>query len=286
VAITTQGVLRSDSAGFSYRVKEGPSGRAVEAHLAQFQLQPEDSLLLVSSAGRAWRAPVGQVPAKADFAELGLAKNEVLVGGGVLQPDRLVVMGTRLGKIKRVHVQDLGMSEASWAGLIGLDKEDELLFADVAGEEATVLFFTANGKAIHFPVNLVNSKSTPSAKGMAGMKVGKEDRVISGAVVEPEETAQVLIVSQAGYIKRVPLADFPLKGRNTQGVQSLNLTNATGPVAAATVAGPGVKFADVVSARGWRWRLPLEQVPQADRRQRGERLVLFEEDQIVKVVAL
>jgi DNA gyrase subunit A len=96
----------------------------------------------------------------------------------------------------------------------------------------------------------------------------------------------VLIVSQTGYVKRVPLAEFPLKGRDTQGVQSLNLTKATGPVAAATLAGPVAKFADVLSARGWRWRLPLEQVPRADRRQRGERLAPFEGDQIVKVVAL
>lgn len=288
VAITTQGVLRGDSASFAYRVKEGPSGRAVEAHLAQFQLEPDDSLLLVSSAGRAWRARVGQVAAKADFAELGLGKGEVIVGGGVLRPaqDGLVVIGTRQGKIKRVRVAELGLSEASWAGLMGLDKGDEVLFAGVAGDAATVLFFTSGGKAVHFPANLVNPQSTPSAKGVGGIKVGKEDRVIAGSVVEPDEAAQVLIVSQTGYIKRAPLAEFPLKGRDTQGVQSLDLTKVTGPVAAATVTRPGAKFADVVSAKGWRWRLTLASVPVADRRKRGERLAKFEDDRIVRVAAL
>ncbi len=291
VAITTQGVIRSDSANFAYRVKEGPSGRAVEAHLAHFQLEPDDSLLLVSSAGRAWRAPVGQVAAKADFAELGLGKGEVIVGGGVLRhaqdtPASYLVIGTRLGKIKRVRVEDLGLSEASWVGLMGLDKDDETLFAGVAGDAATVLFFTAGGKAVHFPANLVNPQSTPSAKGVGGIKVAKEDRVIAGAVIEPDEAAQVLIVSQTGYVKRTPLAEFPLKGRDTQGVQSLDLTKATGPVAAVTVAKSGAKFVDVLSAKGWRWRLPLEQTPQVDRRRRGERLAPFENDPIVRVVAL
>jgi DNA gyrase subunit A len=286
VAITTQGVLRSDSASFAYRVKEGPSGRAVEAHLAQFQLEPDDSLLLVSSAGRAWRARVGQVATKAAFADLGLGKGEVIVGGGVLQPDGLVVIGTRQGKIKRVRVAELGLSEASWAMLMGLDKGDEALFAGVASDAATVLFFTSGGKAVHFPANLVNPQSTPSAKGVGGIKIGKGDRVIAGAVVEPDEAAQALIVSQTGYVKRAPLAEFPLKGRDTQGVQSLDLTKATGPVAAATVTGPGAKFVDVLSAKGWRWRLPLASVPVADRRKRGDRLAPFEDDAIVRVAAL
>jgi DNA gyrase subunit A len=287
VAITTRGVLRTEAEQFAYRVKAGATAKAVEAHLQQLQLQPQDALLLVSNQGRAWKAPVGRVPVEASFADLGLAKGEYLVGGGVLAPERFVTIGTRTGQVKRLRVEDLNMGEASWATVIGLGDKDEILFAAVASEGAEVMYFTAAGKAIRFAANEVNPQATPSARGVTGIKVGKEDSLIAGTVIEPDEKALVIIVSQAGFVKRVPLAEFPSQGRGGQGVQSLEITKMTGKVAAATVAAGQAKAGDVLSAKGLRHRLALESIPVADRRKRGEKLVDFgEDDTITGVVAL
>lgn len=285
VALTTRGVVRAEAEQFSYRVKAGATAKAVEAHLQQLQLQPQDSLLLVSNAGRAWRAPVGRVPAEAAFADLGLAKGEYLVGGGVLAPDRFLTIGTRTGQVKRLKVEDLSMGEVSWATVIGLADKDEVLFAAVAGDSAEVLFFTAAGKAIRFAANEVNPQATPSARGVTGIKVGKEDSLIAGTVIKPDEQAQAIIVSQTGFVKRVPLNEFPVQGRGGQGVQSLEITKTTGKVAAATVATGQAKTGDVLSAKGLRHRLALESIPSADRRKRGERLVDFGEDDAITGVA-
>ncbi|MCL4298389.1 MAG: DNA topoisomerase 4 subunit A [Anaerolineae bacterium] len=287
VAITTRGVLRTEAEQFAYRVKTGATAKAVEAHLQQLQLQPQDSVLLVSNQGRAWKAPVGRVPAEASFADLGLAKGEYLIGGGVLAPERFVTIGTRTGQAKRLKVKDLTMSEASWATVIGLGDKDEVLFAAVASDEAEVMFFTAGGKAIRFAASEVNPQATPSARGVAGIKLGKEDSLVAGTVIEPDEKAQVIIVSQTGFIKQVPLAEFPLQGRGGQGVQSLEITKMTGKVAAAAIAAGQAKAGDVLSAKGLRHRLALESIPLADRRKRGEKLVDFgEDDTITGAVAL
>lgn len=287
VAITTRGVIRAEAENFAYRVKAGASAKAVEAQLQQFQLQPQDSLLLVSNRGRAWRAPVGRVPTEASFADLGLTKGEYLIGGGVLTPDAYLTIGTRSGQIKRTKVADLSMSEASWATVIGLAEKDEVLLAGVGSDKAEVMFFTAGGKAIRFAANEVNSQATGSARGVAGIKVGKDDSLVAGAVIEPDEKAEVVVVSQTGFVKRVPLADFPLQGRGGQGVQSLEIVKATGKVAAATIAASQAKAGDVLSAKGLRHRLALDSIPLADRRKRGEKLVDFgDDDTITGVVAL
>src|SRR5262245_33783876 len=275
VAITTRGLQRTNADDFSYKVKAGPSARAVESHLRQLLLQPKDSLLLVSNQGRAWRAPVGRVPAAATFADLGLSKGEYLIGAGVLTPDHYVTIGTRAGNIKRLKVEDLGMSEASWVTIIGLNDKDEVLFAVIASDKAEVMFFTAGGKAIRFAAAEVNPQATPSARGVAGIKVGKEDSLVAGTVIEPEEKAQVIVVSQTGFAKAIPLAEFPLQGRSGQGVQAMELTKATGKVTAATVATEKTKTCDILSAKGLRHRLTLDLLPQADRRKRGEKLVDF-----------
>lgn len=285
VILTTRGIRRSDVDQLNYRVKPGPSARAVEAHLLYIQAGPKDRVLLVSNRGRAWQAPVGRVPAEASFADLGLAKGETLIGGGVITSDSYLVIGTRAGNIKRVRTEDLTMSEASWASVIGLNGQDEALFAGIAGDKAEIMFFTVAGKAIRFAADQVNPQATPSARGVAGIKIGKEDSLIAGVVIEPDDEAQVIIISQAGFAKRVELADFPVQGRGGQGVQSLELTRTTGPVAAATVAPGQVKYVDVLSAKGLRHRLTLDQLPQADRRKRGDKLIDFGLDDVIIAAA-
>jgi len=287
IAITTRGISRTEAEGFAYRVKAGASAKAVEAQLQQLLLQPQDSLLLVSNRGRAWRAPIGRVPTEASFADLGLTKGEYLISGGVLTSDAYLTLGTRSGQIKRTKVEDLSMSEASWATVIGLAEKDEVLLAGVGSDKAEVMFFTAGGKAIRFAANEVNPQATGSARGVAGIKVGKDDSLVAGAVIEPDEKAQVIVVSQTGFVKRVPLADFPLQGRGGQGVQSLEIVKVTGKVAAATIASGQAKAGDVLSAKGLRHRLALDSIPLADRRKRGEKLVDFgDDDTITGVVAL
>lgn len=282
VAITTRGLVRADADKFSYKVKAGPSAKAVETHLLQLPLQPTDVLILVSNQGRAWKAPVGRVPAEAGFSDLGLAKGEYLVGAGVLKPGQYLVVGTRSGNIKRTKVEDLAMGEASWATAMGLaDKKDEALFAAVAGDRAEVMFFTAGGKAIRFAASEINPQATGSAKGVAAIKLAKDDSLIAGAAFEPNDKAQVIVVSQAGFVKRVALPEFPRQGRGGQGVQSLEIVKVTGSVVAATVAAPGAKACDVLSAKGLRHRLELSGIPAADRRKRGEQLINFGGDDVI-----
>jgi DNA gyrase subunit A len=281
VAVTTRGVLRSDPDKFSYRPQAGTTSRAVEAHLLHLDTGPDDTVLLASNRGRAWKAPVGRIPPQVAFSDLGLDKGEYIVGIGLPVPGKYLVLGTRRGNVKRVRVEDLAMGEASWAGIIGLNGDDELLFAAIASDEAQAMLFTAGGKAIRFPAGQVNPQATPSARGVIGIKPGKGDGLIAGAVVEPGAGVQVVIVSQLGFAKRVPLDEFPEQGRGGQGVQSLAITKATGKVAAAAVAVADSRHVDVLSAKGLRCRLALEELPPSNRPNRGEKLVDFGPDDAI-----
>jgi DNA gyrase subunit A len=287
IVITSRGVQRAEANRFSYKVKAGPTVRAVEAHLLHLPARPEDTILLVSNQGRAWRAPIGRLPAEAAFADLGLSPGEYLAGGGVLAAGCYLVLGTRAGNVKRIKIEDLGMAGASWAVIIGLTgPADEVLFAAVLSNEAEVMFFTGGGKTIRFAAGQVNPQATLSARGVMGLKLRKDDRLVAGATFEPDEEVQVVIVSQAGFIKRVPLAEFPLQGRGGQGVQSLETTKATGPVVAAALAAGGAQACDVLSAKGLRHRLLLADLPAADRRRRGEKLVDFGQDDVTMGVVV
>ncbi|MBM4465152.1 MAG: DNA topoisomerase 4 subunit A [Chloroflexi bacterium] len=283
VVVTTRGVQRHDASRFGYRVGAGMTSRAVEAHRMHLRTEPQDTVVLVSSRGRAWWGTVGRLPRSVSFEELGLGKGERVVGVGILAEKSCLVLGTRRGQVKRVKAEDVTSSaEASWAMVIGLaDEDDAVLFAGMGGDEAQVMFFGPQ-YANRFVAGDVNPQATPSARGMAGIKVRQGDRLLGGAVIgDPAADLGVVVVSKNGFVKRVPLGEFPVQGRGGQGVLLLNQTKATGPVIAMT-AGPMDGSVDLISADEKRQR--LAEVPVTNRANRGEKLVELED--VAEVVVL
>jgi DNA gyrase subunit A len=171
---------------------------------------------------------------------------------------------------------------------VGLNnKGDEVLFAAVGGNELEAMFFTAKGKAIRFTTGEITPQATGSARGVSGIKVGPDDALVSGTAIAETKGAQVIIVSESGFIKRIALNEFPLQGRGGQGVVSLDVVKRTGRVVAAAVAPGNSQYCDVLSARGRVHRLPISDLPVADRRKRGEKLIDFgADDTIVNVVVM
>ncbi|MCL7451848.1 MAG: DNA topoisomerase 4 subunit A [Anaerolineae bacterium] len=276
VVITTQGLQRSDAKGFGYRVREGATSRAVEAHRMHLRCEQDDVVVLVSSLGRAWWGPVGRLPRLAGFSELGLDKGEEVAGMGVLSEGSSLLIGTRKGQIKRARVEDVRSgAEASWSIAVGLSGEgDAVLFAGVGDDKAEAMFFTSS-RAIRIAGEDVNPQATSSARGVAGIKPRKGDVLLGGALIpDPNAKIGIVVVTKAGFIKRVPLGEFPVQGRGGQGVLLLNQTRATGPVVAVAV-GPMAGDVDLIGAAGKRQR--LAGVPVENRANRGEKLVELEE---------
>jgi DNA gyrase subunit A len=283
IVVTTQGVQRSNAKGFSYRVKPGTTSRAVEAHTMHLRTEPNDAVVLISSQGRAWWGHVGRLPAAAKFTDLGLAKGEEIAGAGLLSDACYLILGTKRGQIKRVGVEDVRSSaEASWATIIGLSGgDDRVLFAGVADGSADVMFFTS-GRANRFASNTVKPQATATARGVVGIKVRKGDQLLGGAIVaDPNADLGLVVATKAGFVKRVPLSDFPIQGRGGQGVLLLNQTKTTGPVVA-TALGPMDGSVDLLAADGKRQR--LANVPKENRPNRGQKLVKV--DSLARAIVL
>jgi DNA gyrase subunit A len=131
--------------------------------------------------------------------------------------------------------------------------------------------FFGTSRANRISAGDVNPQATASAKGVAGIKVLKGDKLLGGAVIsDPKAKLGVIVVSETGFLKRVPLKEFSVQGRGGQGVMLLNQTKATGQVVAVAV-GPEKGAVDLLAADGKRQR--LDKVPVANRANRGNKLV-------------
>lgn len=289
ITATTGGnLLRADGKGFSWRQSAGLSKRAVDAPLFHLRTQPEDMVILLSSKGRAWLGPVYRIPEKTSTVDFGLDKDEAIINAVVMPESGFLTIATSHGKVKRTQVEDLSNSQGHWGKIVGgLDKHDEVVVATISTEAVHVILFGSHGKAIQFKADEVNPQASNTATGVAAMKLGKNDRIVAGAIVSTDPSDQyALVISERGYTKRVALSEFPVQGRGGQGVQALKLGSDTGKVVAATVGGLKDSAA-IMSGRGRRFLLPVIDLPEKNRASKGEQLVDFgADDTIQRVIAL
>ena len=287
LVLTPDGIERSDAAGFSYRPSDGLTTRAARSvHLGRVRAKPDDHVILLSSRGQGWRGEVGFIPQNATPKALGLQRGERIVGLGVVRPNQHLLLGTRSGKVKRTAVADLSLLDREWGPVIGLADDDELLFGGLAGEGADVIFYTQEGQLLRLDGSEINPQKTDTASGVIGISMKKGDRVTGGAVVPAEGEWQVVVVSETGYANRVPLDDFSIQGRNTQGVQCLRETKSGGKVGDVALGRPGDDL-DVYLEDGRRFHADdLSIISSMTRGSRGNRLFDAGDGRVVRAVTL
>ena len=142
-----------------------------------------------------------------------------------------LVMATRRGIIKKTPLEQFEKVRSSGIIAITLDDDDELAWVDTASSNDDVIIATALGKIARFHESEVRAMGRP-AGGVIGIRLAnKGDAVISMSVVQPE--ADLLVLTETGYGKRVALTEFRVKHRGGQGVQLIALEGRkTGDVAA------------------------------------------------------
>ncbi len=144
---------------------------------------------------------------------------------------KYLVLATKHGIIKKTPLEQFEKVRSSGIIAITLDEDDELAWVDVASGEDDIIIATALGKIARFHEAEVRPMGRP-AGGVIGIRLARKgDVVISMSVVQPD--ADLLVLTETGYGKRVPLTEFRVKHRGGQGVQLIALEGRkTGNVAA------------------------------------------------------
>jgi DNA gyrase subunit A len=142
-----------------------------------------------------------------------------------------LVLATRHGIIKKTPLEQFEKVRASGIIAITLDEDDELAWVDTATGNDDIIIATTLGKIARFHETEVRPMGRP-AGGVIGIRLARKgDSVISMSVVQPD--ADLLVLTETGYGKRVPLTEFRVKHRGGQGVQLIALEGRkTGDVAA------------------------------------------------------
>jgi DNA gyrase subunit A len=143
-----------------------------------------------------------------------------------------LVMATRKGIIKKTPLEQFERVRSTGIIAITIDDGDELAWVDVSSGGDDVIIATAEGMLARFSESEVRAMGRVAA-GVIGIRLLKRegDSVVAMSVVEPE--ADLLVLTETGYGKRVALTEFRRKHRGGQGVRLIALEGKkTGLVAA------------------------------------------------------
>jgi DNA gyrase subunit A len=148
------------------------------------------------------------------------------------EPGHFLVMATRRGIIKKTPLEQFERVRSTGIHAISINENDELAWVDVSGGADDVIIATAEGMLARFAEDEVRPMGRV-ATGVIGIRLLKKegDSVVAMSVVEPD--ADLLVLTETGYGKRVALSEFRRKHRGGQGVRLIALEGKkTGSVAA------------------------------------------------------
>jgi DNA gyrase subunit A len=196
-----------------------------------------------------------------------------------------LAFSTKKGVIKKTALEQFEKVRSSGIIAITLDKGDELAQVIPTSGEDDIVLATRQGRICRFHEKEARPMGR-SAGGVIGIRLARQgDLVVAAAVVEPG--ADLLVLTETGFGKRVPVAAFSRKHRGTQGVRLIPLEGRkTGPVVAVRQVSEADEEVILISAEGQVVRTKLESIAtRNDGSSQGVRVMTLREGDKVAGIA-
>ena len=201
--------------------------------------------------------------------------------------DWSLMMVTKNGVAKKSDAAAFKDVRRSGLIAISLKDDDSLISAQFVGKGDEVSLITKHGQAIRFKESDVRQMGRTAA-GVAGMKLAKDDHVVSAEVFKGiDKDREVLIVTEHGYGKATPAKEYKIQKRGGSGIKTVKLTAKTGPVVKGLIITGDERTEGelvIMSKKGQVIKLPLKQVPTLGRQTQGVRVMKMRGDDAIASV--
>lgn len=199
-----------------------------------------------------------------------------------------IIMCTQKGVIKKTTLEAYSNPRSNGINAINIKEGDVLLEARLTNGNHHILLGAKRGKVVHFPEHKVRPMGR-TATGVTGMRFDKENDELIGMVTVADINTELMVVSEKGYGKRSPIADYRITNRGGKGVTTIKVTEKTGLL----IGMREVTDEDdlmIMTKNGITIRTAVKSLRTMGRATQGVRLIKLAEDDdiasITKVVAL
>jgi DNA gyrase subunit A len=290
-------------------------------------------VLFFSSKGKVYRLKVYRLPQGAPQARgkamvnlFPLEQDETIHTVLPLPADeaswagRYVMFATASGYVRRNDLADFRRVASNGKIAMKLNDDDRIIGVSLCGERDDVLLAAREGKCIRFPVIDVRVFKGRDSVGVRGIRLGRDDRVVSMSVLRHTEFAAeqreryvrwangqrrgeegvaapenaeamaeqeqfILSVTQNGYGKRTSAYEYRTAGRGGKGIINIETSTRNGPVVTSAPVEESEQIM-LVTDSGRMIRTAVAGISFAGRSTQGVTLFDVEEDERVVSTAL
>jgi DNA gyrase subunit A len=287
-AITT---YRSQRRGGKGRIGMRTREEDFVSHL--FVASTHAYIMIFSDRGRAYWLKVHEIP---DVGPGGKGKSianlvsmeegeriAAMLAVKEFEDDKFIVMGTRLGVVKKTALSAFSNPRAGGIIAMGVEDGDSVIAAQVTDGSGEVFIATRYGMAIRFPETDVRPMGR-SAYGVRGISLRGDDFVVSMEVVKAGGT--LLTVTERGFGKRTEIEEYRVQSRGGVGIINIATTTKNGLVVGVSYVQEGDELL-LITQQGMILRMATNDVRAIGRATQGVTLINIEgDDKVVSIARL
>ena len=270
INITNQGYIKRSPLSSLKTQKRGGVGKTSivtrdEDFVIQiFTVNTHTPVLFFSSEGlayrlKAWKIPEGSASSKGKslFNILPLKNHQSISSIMPLPEDEnlwknlLVVFVTANGNVRKNSLEDFNNINANGKIAIKLNTNDKIVGVKICNDDQDIMLSTKKGKSIRFNAKKLRLFKGRSSKGIRGVQLAEDDKVISLSIInspkldakaiKKDEKLQkglntyVLSITENGYGKRTSYLDYRVTNRGGKGIISIINSPRNGNVASTLI---------------------------------------------------
>ncbi|MFD1561994.1 DNA gyrase subunit A [Haloarchaeobius amylolyticus] len=242
-----------------------------------FRANTHDYLLCFTNQGEVYRLKTYEIPEMGRTARGKSAVNildldpgediTAIVDTDAFDDDEFVTMVTRNGYVKRTAGAEFDNILSTGIIAADLEEGDELVDVEVTDGTQDLVIATEGGMTIRFDEDEVRAMGR-NARGVNGIKL-QDDDAVAGLVATDEDDGQALLtVTENGYGKRTPLAEYSTQSRYGKGLIDIKTGDRNGPVTAVKAVDPDDGLV-LMSERGQIVRTRVDEISTVGRNTMG-----------------
>ncbi len=259
-----------------------------------FVSSTHDYLLFFTNRGKVYRLKVYELPEASRTARgralvnlLPLREGErvqSVLATRDFGEGKYLVFATRKGMVKKTEFGAYNTPiKADGIIAINIRDDDELIAVRRTSGHDDIIMVSRSGQAARFSEGQVRAMGRDTS-GVRGMNVSQKGNAVLAMDVARDDQ-ELLVVTENGYGKRTPIPDYPVKGRGTMGVKTIQLTENKGALAGALVVREHQELV-FISQNGMVQRTSVRGINKYGRASQGVRVMNIRDDDQVSAVAL
>ncbi|MFZ3587764.1 DNA topoisomerase IV subunit A [Bacillus sp. DJP31] len=232
VTVTMDGYVKRTSQR-SYAASNGQDFgmKDTDRVMKQLDINTTDTLLLFTNKGNYLYLPVHELP-DIRWKDLGqhvmnivpIEKDEQIIEALPIkdfESPQYLLFTTKNGMVKKTELHQYKAQRYSKPLVaINLKDNDQVIDIHISDGTQDLFISTSLGYALRFSEEEVNPTGARSA-GVKGINLKDGDFVVSGSVIIPDRSVNLVLVTQRGAAKKMTLSEFEKSSRAKRGVMML-----------------------------------------------------------------